>query len=490
MRVNDFMKHLLISLLYLFAVSASAQPRVNGVAVVPTTNSSYWYFENGGNVHFIDTIYSGLGAYAFWGDSSSLLWGGLRTNNGLARLGMYSIKGASGSSNSHFLVEIQGDNYGLLEFGANTGSSQSATLSAEATYSQMDFSIKNNNIQKVFLRANATSGYIGVNTNNPQAALHVNGSAIMEGPQTNRSPIYIEDSGAGSVTLNGSSSGSITLTVTNNGKTNTVIYGLGTISDGDILTFTNGFYTNQPRSSLFSGSGSGGSVYSLSNIVASTTNASFMDFGTATRVNLSALTNNHLILTNIHKITNNPLGLAILSWQQDSNGTRTIPSILLVGGVLQTNGTFRLDTNANAETLIFLTAGKFATNLVISTGGVQDYDSPIFPSADMATNTASFKPFMTNAVAGGQFWTNTSGQRLKLKVSWTLLGNLASGFPSLCMTNISSGEAYNPTNGFVLTAPSSGRTEFHMSPGDYFIATNKSSGSASATVDSSFGVKE
>ncbi len=110
-------------------------------------------------------------------------------------------------------------------------------------------------------------------------------------------------------------------------------------------------------------------------------------------------------------------------------------------------------------------------------------------SGSLATNTAPYS-VISNPVSSGLFWTNTTGQRVVLKIVWTLSGSAITGFPSLCMTNVSSGEFYNPTNSFILTAISSGRSDFHLSPGDYFIATNKSSGSASATVDSSFGVKE
>ncbi len=110
-------------------------------------------------------------------------------------------------------------------------------------------------------------------------------------------------------------------------------------------------------------------------------------------------------------------------------------------------------------------------------------------SGSLATNTARYAS-ITNPISSGLFYTNTTGQRVVLKVAWTLSGSAVSGFPSLCMTNVSTGEFYNPTNSFILAAVSSGRSDFHLSPGDYFIATNKSSGSASATVDSSFGVKE
>lgn len=110
-------------------------------------------------------------------------------------------------------------------------------------------------------------------------------------------------------------------------------------------------------------------------------------------------------------------------------------------------------------------------------------------SASIATNTASFS-YVTNPIASGMYWTNTTLARVALKVTWTLNDSAIAGFPSLCMTNVSSGEFYNPTNSFVLAGVTSGRAEFHLSPGDYFIATNKSSGSASATVDASFAVKE
>lgn len=110
-------------------------------------------------------------------------------------------------------------------------------------------------------------------------------------------------------------------------------------------------------------------------------------------------------------------------------------------------------------------------------------------SGSIATNQAAFS-YITNPIVSGAFWTNTTGQRVELKVNWTLVDSAISGFPSLCMTNISSGEFYNPTNSFVLAGTVSGRSGFYMSPGDYFIATNKSSLNGNATVDASFAVKQ
>lgn len=175
------MKNFLIGLLCLFAVSAwAAQPRVNGVEVIQALNGTATNTTFPTNTFAIGTIYSGRGAYAFYGDDEELLWGGIRTNSTLAKLATYAYRGTSSSgSNSHLLVELQNDNYGLLEFGANTGSGQSAALRAESTFSQMDFSLMNNNIQKVFLRANTSGGFVGINTNAPQANLHVEGDAII-----------------------------------------------------------------------------------------------------------------------------------------------------------------------------------------------------------------------------------------------------------------------------------------------------------------------
>lgn len=97
---------------------------------------------------------------------------------------------------------------------------------------------------------------------------------------------------------------------------------------------------------------------------------------------------------------------------------------------------------------------------------------------------------ITNPIVSGQFWTNTTGQRVELKVTLLLVNDAVSGFPSVCMTNISSGESYNATNAFALAGSSSQRVEFHLSPGDYFVATNKSSGSASASVTASWAVRQ
>lgn len=131
-----------------------------------------------------------------------------------------------------------------------------------------------------------------------------------------------------------------------------------------------------------------------------------------------------------------------------------------------------------------------------TTLAASDTTAILIRSVDGKTNawqlSGSSPPFtsITNPIVSGLFWTNTTSQRVRLKVNWLLDNDAVSGFPSLCMTNVSTGEFYNPTNSFVLATDSSGRTQFDMSPGDYFIVTNKSSGSAAATVTASFVVKE
>lgn len=110
-------------------------------------------------------------------------------------------------------------------------------------------------------------------------------------------------------------------------------------------------------------------------------------------------------------------------------------------------------------------------------------------SGSLATNTANFS-YITNPIVTGQFWTNTTGARVFLKLNYTLGDSVVSGFPGLAMTNVSSGEWFNATNSLVVASSVAGRADFNLSPGDYFVATNKSSGSATVTIDGSFAVKQ
>lgn len=153
------------------------------------------------NTFALGTIYSGIGAYQFWGDDEELLWGGIRTNGTLARLAMYAYKGtASSGSNSHLLVEVEKDNYGLLEFGSVT-SGNSGILSVETTASTIDMYLKNSGVQKLTFKANSSGGFIGVNTNNPAASLHVVGNTIHNGLSAFQ-PTNLNNVGSASVNSN------------------------------------------------------------------------------------------------------------------------------------------------------------------------------------------------------------------------------------------------------------------------------------------------
>lgn len=110
-------------------------------------------------------------------------------------------------------------------------------------------------------------------------------------------------------------------------------------------------------------------------------------------------------------------------------------------------------------------------------------------SLNAATNVAAFT-YITNPIVSGVFWTNTTGARLTLFINFTLTDSTVSGSPSMNMTNVANGDWVNATNSFVLTGTSSGRAQFMMSTNDWVIATNKSSGNASANVNSSFAYKQ
>jgi len=93
---------------------------------------------------------------------------------------------------------------------------------------------------------------------------------------------------------------------------------------------------------------------------------------------------------------------------------------------------------------------------------------------------------ISNPIVGGAFWTNKTGLNGILSINGTLTGNLLSGFPGICVTNLITGEFANPTNSFVLGAVSPYRITLRVNANDYVITTNKSSGSATASITSSF----
>lgn len=108
--------------------------------------------------------------------------------------------------------------------------------------------------------------------------------------------------------------------------------------------------------------------------------------------------------------------------------------------------------------------------------------------ASIPTNDAPFTR-LSSPLASGQFWTNTTGARCLLAINYTLTASAVSGAPSLCMTNITSGETYNATNSLALGVIISGRTTFFVGTNEYFVITNQSSGNASSEVVSTVATR-
>lgn len=109
--------------------------------------------------------------------------------------------------------------------------------------------------------------------------------------------------------------------------------------------------------------------------------------------------------------------------------------------------------------------------------------------AHVPTNNAPFTR-LASPLVSGQFWTNTTGARCTLAINYTLTASAISGAPSLCMTNITSGETFNATNSLALSVITSARVLFLVGTNEYFVITNQSSGSASAAVDSTVATRQ
>ncbi len=141
-------------------------------------------------------------------------------------------------------------------------------------------------------------------------------------------------------------------------------------------------------------------------------------------------------------------------------------------------GTISLNSSGGGSNLFGTTS--FTGNVYQSSGAVQ-----------FTNNMAGYLSPLTNPVTlAAIFWTNTTGYRVKLSINYLLTDSAVSGSPGLCMTNCSSGDYFNATNSFVLAGLSAGSRMFVLGPGEYVCVTNKSSGSASASIDSSFATKE
>lgn len=135
----------------------------------------------------------------------------------------------------------------------------------------------------------------------------------------------------------------------------------------------------------------------------------------------------------------------------------------------------------------FIYAGSLSRWILITPFGDQTVSVTNLNVASgyLATNTASF--FSTNnLLIDGGYWTNNLGGRVLVTVNGLLTASTVSGAPSLCVTNITSGQAFNFTNSLALNVVMSSSASFLVGTNEYVVVTNKSTGSASAALISSF----
>jgi hypothetical protein len=92
--------------------------------------------------------------------------------------------------------------------------------------------------------------------------------------------------------------------------------------------------------------------------------------------------------------------------------------------------------------------------------------------------------FVLNPIVSGGYWTNTNSFTGSLTINLSL-SDAVSGAPGMNMTNIITGEWNNATSSIAAAGIVPATAVFRMQPGEYVIVTNKSSGSASASVQSS-----
>jgi hypothetical protein len=167
-------------------------------------------------------------------------------------------------------------------------------------------------------------------------------------------------SGGGEIELNGASSGQTILTQTSNGKSNTVAFGLGSPTDGQVLKYSSACdcWTN-----VVDGGGSGATDVETNIVISSTANV-LIDFAAANQFRIFLLTNATLTFTNPTLITNYANHHATIWYQQDTNGQRTVALPTVVGGLLQTNTSMQPTTNANGLDVLEIVPGFFRTNLI------------------------------------------------------------------------------------------------------------------------------
>lgn len=111
---------------------------------------------------------------------------------------------------------------------------------------------------------------------------------------------------------------------------------------------------------------------------------------------------------------------------------------------------------------------------------------PAIASLNAATNAAA-STVVLNPLTINTYYTNLTGGRLLVFVNYILTDSAVSGDPGLVITNLSSGETQTLSNTVATATISEHETLFYMSPNSIVLATNVSSGSASASIASSSG---
>jgi hypothetical protein len=112
--------------------------------------------------------------------------------------------------------------------------------------------------------------------------------------------------------------------------------------------------------------GGGGGALAYTNYYARTTNAFVFDASINQTASIGLLTNSTLILSNANYLTNVSAQAFQINLHQDTNGFRSVPAILVSGGLLRTNGTFTITTNANATDILIGRIDGTRTNVVLS----------------------------------------------------------------------------------------------------------------------------
>ncbi len=105
----------------------------------------------------------------------------------------------------------------------------------------------------------------------------------------------------------------------------------------------------------------GSSSFTSTNVYVNSTANIVLDLAGYDLFRVHMLTNATIVFSNVTSLTRR----AQVYFQQDTNGTRNLTAYSAVGGVVQTNATMVLTTNASAVDLLEVMPGFFTTNLFV-----------------------------------------------------------------------------------------------------------------------------